>query len=185
MKINFLFIINMENINNNITLKQRSFFKHIQEKIEEPLYFYGSVQRIDYFNGKSDIDVCIFCNNIESTKAKLCNILGVSKEKYTKVIWLEPDDTSNKLIEGGKIKYNNTDVGPIEFSLFDIENKSLIIDYHKDKILIPWYASYLLFILKLLYYYTPLIPKSIFKYCKNIILSTLINKPDTIFVLLK
>ena len=50
----------MENIYNNISQDKKIFLKKLEQYIENKLYFFGSIQRLDYFEDKSDIDVCIF-----------------------------------------------------------------------------------------------------------------------------
>ena len=49
----------MEQINNSLPNDVNVFFKELSDYIDTPLYFYGSVQRNDYFPGNSDIDVDI------------------------------------------------------------------------------------------------------------------------------
>ena len=60
----------MEKINNKLPDDVEKFFKSLSKYIEKPLYFYGSVQRSDYFPGSSDIDVDIFTDNVNSTISK-------------------------------------------------------------------------------------------------------------------
>ena len=43
----------------------------MQEYLDTKLYFYGSVQRNDYIDNVSDIDICIFSDNIDSTILKV------------------------------------------------------------------------------------------------------------------
>jgi len=62
----------MEIINNNrLDDKQKIFFNRLKTCIGEPIYFYGSILRPDYTPKKSDIDICIYTDNIQATCMKL------------------------------------------------------------------------------------------------------------------
>ena len=47
----------MEQIKNKLPEDVNIFLKQLSDYINTPLYFYGSIQRDDYFPGYSDIDV--------------------------------------------------------------------------------------------------------------------------------
>lgn len=57
-----------------------NFLNNLSEYLQTPLYFYGSIQRYDYFPGKSDIDIDIFTDNEKSTISKLSNYLQIDKK---------------------------------------------------------------------------------------------------------
>ena len=63
----------MEEINKKLTDKQREFFNNLSIYIDKPIYFYGSIYRVDYLPGKSDIDIDIFTDNESSTIQILYN----------------------------------------------------------------------------------------------------------------
>jgi predicted nucleotidyltransferase len=54
----------MEFPRNDLPEEIKHFFSKMKEYIEEEIYFYGSITRLDYFHGYSDIDVCIFSENM-------------------------------------------------------------------------------------------------------------------------
>ena len=54
----------MENTKNVLPDHNRQFFKDLSEYLDTKLYFFGSVQRPDYFPGKSDIDIFLQTMNI-------------------------------------------------------------------------------------------------------------------------
>lgn len=173
----------MQYINNCITKEQVLFFRNIQSKIEEPLYFYGSCQRVDYFKGKSDIDVCIFSDNIPSSKIKLSNILNVPTNNFKKFVKL--NQKQEVIITGYKMMYSHDNkIGPVEISIYNSRDKEDVLDFINSKLILPWYAIYLLYIIKLMHYYTPFLSKKIYSKMKNIILTTLIGSPQTYFTTL-
>ena len=71
----------METTNNKLTSEQMKFFKKLSNYLDTKLYYYGSIQRKDYFPGTSDIDVCIFTDNNTETKYKLISFLGLKKNE--------------------------------------------------------------------------------------------------------
>ena len=77
----------MENTKNVLPDHNRHFFKDLSEYLDTKLYFFGSVQRPDYFPGKSDIDVDLFTNNESSTIMKLQHFLGIEKYKFKKFVY--------------------------------------------------------------------------------------------------
>ena len=87
----------METTKNKLTSEQMKFFKKLSNYLDTKLYYYGSIQRKDYFPGTSDIDVCIFTNNNTETKYKMLSFLGLKKSEYKKIIY--------KLHQTGKLVY--------------------------------------------------------------------------------
>ena len=63
----------METTKNKLTPYEQSFFDNLRNYIEKPIYFYGSIQRDDYFPQMSDIDIDIFSDNEHSTVIMLQN----------------------------------------------------------------------------------------------------------------
>jgi len=147
-----------------------NFLQKVEHQIGYPLHFYGSVQRIDFILGKSDIDIDIFTHNSTSTVAMLHSILLQSQINMKKIACKL--NTSNTLVYGQKISYinpiNNT---PFEFSIFNIKDKQKILKYHMSKTIIPSYISFFLIILKQLFYNLKLIPVSRFKTWKNFLMN--------------
>ena len=76
----------MENTKNKLLPYESDFFDKLSNYLETPLYFYGSIQRDDYFPGKSDIDVDIFTENMHSTISKMQNFLNVDKNNFIKFV---------------------------------------------------------------------------------------------------
>ena len=67
----------METTKNKMPEYNNIFFEKLKNYLDTKLYFFGSVQRPDYFQKGSDIDVAIFTDNIKSTVTKLQSFLNV------------------------------------------------------------------------------------------------------------
>jgi tRNA nucleotidyltransferase (CCA-adding enzyme) len=60
----------METTKNKLPENINLFFEKLKNYLDAELYFYGSVQRNDYFHGSSDIDVDIFTHDENNTFIK-------------------------------------------------------------------------------------------------------------------
>ena len=174
----------METTNNKLPEKVERFFKELSEYLDTKLLYYGSVQRRDYFEGKSDIDVDIFTENPTSTVNKLQHFLNVPKKRFKNVIWRLNDN--NKVVYGKKIYYRApNDEFKVEFSIYDEKYKKDVLRQHLKKTVLPFYAIWMLTILKFLYYQLNFIDKKTFNYIKTWILTLAIGMPDEDFVVLE
>ena len=95
----------MENTKHQLNNFQKTFFDKLSNYLDTKLYFFGSIQRNDYFPGSSDIDVDIFTENENSTIAKLSNYLKVNKHEFKKVVWKL--NTTSEVITGYKFMYKD------------------------------------------------------------------------------
>jgi hypothetical protein len=171
----------MENTKHKLTEYQTIFFNRLSNYIESKLYFFGSIQRYDYFPGLSDIDVDIFAENEKSIIAKLTNFLNIDKNDIKKVIWKL--NSTGEIVNGYKLMYKDlTNNLIVEFSIYNEKLKKDIINEHNSKVEIPFYATILLVILKFLFYKLHIIPDEWYIQCKKFILSPLIGKPYDNFV---
>jgi hypothetical protein len=174
----------METIKNKIPEHYNIFFKELSEYLNTTLYFYGSVQRNDYFVGSSDVDVDIFTDNEQSTMSKLQYFLNKPKKKFKKIVW--KSNYSNRIIHGHKIYFENEELDiTAEFSIYNELSKDDVLNNHREKTQIPFYASWMLIVIKILYYKLHILSKAIFNYLKNKILSTCIGIPDTTFIIFR
>ena len=174
----------MENIKNEISNNLKDFFKELRDYLDTPLYFYGSVQRGDYFPGKSDIDVDIFTDNETSTLFKLQHFLHIDKKDFKEIIWRL--NHNNKVVHGNKVMYkNNLENYSVEISIYNERIKDDILKEHYNKINLPFYSSWLLILVKILYYDLNIINKKVFRYIKRQILTTVIGLPQDEFIILK
>lgn len=147
----------METTKNKLSPYENDFFENLRNYIDKPIYFYGSVQRYDYFPQLSDIDIDIFTDNIGSTIILLQNFLNVNKEDINKSFYKV--DKQNKVIPGYKIKYIDKNKHlQVEISLYEDKYKQIILLEHNSKNALPFYIIIPLIILKILYYKLEILP---------------------------
>jgi len=141
----------METIKNKLSDYEKNFFTKLQNYIEKPLYFYGSIQRDDYFPQLSDIDIDIFSDNVNSTLNLLQNLLNLKKYEFKKSFYKM--NKTNKLIPGYKHKYSDKNNKlTVEMSVYDEKYKEDILHEHRSKFNLPLYISIGLIFLKILHY---------------------------------
>lgn len=174
----------METTRNNLTYHEKKFFHKLSNYLDTKLYYFGSVQRSDYFPSSSDIDVDIFTENETNTIVKLMNFLNVEKSKFKRFVW-KLNNNNDKLAYGYKLMYKNKENKfSVEFSIYNEKYKRRILYEHNDKKNLPLHATILLIIIKFLYYTLNILPSKWYNETKKFILSTLIFKKDDHFVVI-
>jgi len=158
----------METTNNKLTEEQENFLREISSYLDTKFYYFGSVQRPDYMPGKSDIDVDIFTENEASTIAKLVHFLHVSKkdikQTVTRIV------RNNQIVAGHKLKYKNKFI-QLEICIYNEKFKKYILTEHTSKMVLPFYCTWLLNVLKVLYYQLHILPLSSYVFLKRHILA--------------
>ena len=87
---------------------------------------------------------------------------------------------------GHKIRYKNTDKNiAIEFSIYNENIKKHILEEHNKKVILPFYITWLLIIIKIIYYKLRLMDIEIFRIIKKKILSSFIGIPEEEFMVSK
>lgn len=173
----------METTKNKLTSEQMKFFKKLSNYLDTKLYYYGSIQRKDYFPGTSDIDVCIFTDNNTETKYKLLSFLGLKKNEYKKIIFKL--NKSKKIVYGYKIKYKNEKKNiNVEFAIYNNKDKDGVLLEHNSKRDLPFYILWLLMIIKFFYYTLQIMSKSFYYKCKRFIMNYMVEGEDTEFVII-
>ena len=173
----------MNKIRNDFNPNLKQFFINLQNYLDTELYFYGSVNRSDYIHNKSDIDVAIFTNNIEGTLLKLQNFLNEKRSSFKKFVYRLR--LTNKVAYGYKVKYDDPQkLFTAEIAIYseNLKNEVLIEQYSKCDI--PFYISFLLYLLKFLFYRLNILPFKLFIKCKRFCLNYLVVGEDTEYVLL-
>lgn len=161
-----------DNINN--------FLNNLSEYLQTPLYFYGSIQRYDYYHGYSDIDIDIFTPNEKSAINTLSNYLQIDKKNFKKIIW---QTDKKRMIYGYKKYYTNESLNlKIEFSIYNEKYKNAVLESHEYKTNLPLFIVILLYLLKFCYYKLQMIDSKMYRKYKNYILTDLINYKNHIFV---
>lgn len=176
----------METTKNKIPDNAKIFFNKLGSYLDTQIYYYGSIQRADYFPNSSDIDVDIFTDNEKSTLLKIQtflnninnNNINNNKYKIQKVIYKL--HKTNKVVNGYKLKYKNDFTA--EISIYNEKNKEAILLEHNFKMVLPMYISALLIILKTIYYNLGILPKSVYIYTKKLIMDYFVEGQDSEFV---
>lgn len=170
----------METTKNKLSPYASIFFKKLENYLETKLYFYGSIQRNDYVPNKSDIDVDLFTENVESTITKIQNFLDVDKSKFKKFIYR----INNNIIIGHKISIKEPEHSfRTEISIFDEKYKHLVLTEHTRKFHIPFFISIVIIILKFFYYQLGIVPVKYFKLCKDFLINNAFDKPSEFLVI--
>ena len=174
----------METTKNKLSPYETIFFNKLSNYLDTKLYFFGSIQRYDYFPGVSDIDVDIFTDNVSRTISQIQNYLHIDKNSTSKFIYkIDKEKSKYELVKGHKIKYEDRENSlKVEFSIYDEKLKELILTEHTRKQNLPFLVSLFLVILKYLYYTVCIIPKFIYKFLKNFLMNTCIDGKDAEFV---
>jgi hypothetical protein len=173
----------METTKNKIPPNAKLFFDNLSEYLDTKLLYFGSVQRDDYFPGKSDIDVDIFTENVDSTIVKMQQLLKIPKEKFKKIVWRLR--YNGRMTNGYKTKYEDPNGEFIaEFSIYNVKFKEDILVEHLGKTVIPFYVTWLLVCLKMLHYNLDIIEMTTFNFFKKKILSICLGVPDDEFIVL-
>jgi len=192
----------METTRNKIPPRTQHFFNSLSNYLDTKLYYFGSIQRADYFPQGSDIDVDIFTDNEQATMIQMQHFLQlwsiqsptsrrlishkgngyqaiekaegvkVSKKDFKRFVWRL--NTNDRLVYGHKIMYKDPEGEfAAEFSIYNTKVKDWILNEHQLKTFLPFYTTCILVILKYLYYTLGVIPSSWYTYMKRFTLSTL------------
>lgn len=173
----------METTRNQLPPYPVYFFNKLGNYLDTKLYYFGSVQRRDYFPESSDVDVAIFTDNVQGTITKMQSILNVNKKDFKKFVWKL--NSSDIMANGHKLLYKEPDNNFVaEFSIYDDKFKDKILFEYHDKQELPYYATVLLIIAKYLYYSFALIPGYWYTAMKKFILSYLIGRKEDHFVII-
>ena len=174
----------METTRNKLTEHEKKFFYKLSNYLDTKLYYFGSVQRGDYFPTSSDIDVDIFTDNENNTILKLMNFLNVGRDEFKRVVY-KLNTNNDKLAYGYKMNYINLEQKIcVEFSIYNEKYKDAVLYEHNGKKDLPLHATILLIIIKFLYYTLNIIPSKWYTKMKKFILSTLIFKKESDYVVI-
>ena len=163
----------METIKYKLSKEKIDFLQTMREYLDTPLYFYGSIQRLDYIDNISDIDVCIFTDNIESLILSLQQYLNVEK-KHIKKFYI--NSLNKPLMDGYKLFYENSII-KLEISIYESKYKENVLKDLLTIIYIPNFYSIIILILKYIHMVFP-IP---YKYLKKKLINTYKREPNTYF----
>jgi hypothetical protein len=172
----------METTKNKLTPYERNFFEKLRNYIDKPIYFYGSIQRNDYFSRMSDIDIDIFSDNESSTLYLLQNYLNMNKNQFKKSIYKM--DKTNNLIPGYKSKYiDESNNLIVEISVYNEKYKNDILQEHQSKFNLPFYITGILIILKIFHHYLGILPIYYYSKYKKILTNTYYDNNKAEFII--
>ena len=163
----------MEYTKNKLPIKTQDFLNKMKEYLDTKLYFYGSVQRLDFFPNKSDIDICIFTDNTQTMIHKLSSFLHIDKKKIKKIFLnIKTNKNRYEIIYCYKGVYKNPKLNLIlEITICNEKyKKNILLNNYIKGINISGYIVIILFILKFIYYYTNIIPFKYYTKYKSIII---------------
>jgi len=169
----------METTRNNLTPYSKHFFDSLSNYLDTKLYFFGSIQRRDYFPNSSDIDVDIFTDNEPGTILKIQNLLNIDRTAVHKFVYKL--DSSNKVVYGHKVQYKDDHLAT-EFLIFNQKYKRDVIQDHISKFVLPFYISGLLVILKFMYYKLNLVSRDLYVKLKRRLLNS--NESPAEFIII-
>jgi hypothetical protein len=154
---------------NRLPDKTVELLRRIELTTQCPLYFYGSVQRIDYIPNKSDIDIDIFTDNVSQVLNQIKSILQFPENKIKKTVL--KINSKNRVIFGYKFVYTDKKHNLfLEISVFDKKYREDVLTYHMSKTSIPWYITPPLLALKYMFYTLNVIPVTAFHFCKKFLM---------------
>ena len=171
----------METTKNKLPPFAQSFFNKLSSYLDTKIYFYGSVQRNDYFEKSSDIDVDIFTDNENSIVSKLQHFLNIPKQEFKKFIYKL--HKTGELVNGIKIKYENIENKFVtDISIYNIKYKESVLLEHNSKINLPYIISLLIILLKFIYYNLNILPSSIYLFIKKFLMNFCVEGKDVEFI---
>lgn len=172
----------METTKNKLSPYASDFFNKLSDYLNTKLYYYGSIQRDDYFNNDSDLDIAIFTENISSTLTKISHFLKIKKTELKKIVWNL--NLTKNIVTGYKCMYEEPENNfKAEFAIYDEKYKHDLLLEYNDKIQIPFYATCLLIFIKIFYYKLNLMSREWYSYFKKVVITTLCGKPRDNFVI--
>ena len=187
--------LKMNHVKNKLLQEEIDFLTEMKDYLGIPIYVYGSLFRLDYFPSKSDIDVVIFSNNIESTVSQLITFLGISNSKIkifkkkvynktthkTKIVWGFKTNYKLNLPHTKSYFFYPKTFKRFEIGIYNKKHKKYIIPNIDVHFNIPLVPSLCIYFLKILYYYF-FFNEQLYKAIKRGILDTTQPFIDTITI---
>jgi predicted nucleotidyltransferase len=139
----------LEKIKDKLTREQYLFFCELQELLDVPLYFLGSIARSDFVKNKSDIDVEVFSDNITSIKMKILSIFNLNKNFTNYLV-----RTINN-VPFSCIKYYLKDIKcntAFDFSINPKCNQNIVLQYRYKQTNLPYLIINFFNIIKFLHH---------------------------------
>lgn len=157
------------NVKTKMPIHIQDFFKKLEKFIGNPILFFGSIQRIDYFPNSSDIDAVVFVNDEKTTMNKIQNFLNLSTKPFKHFFNYIP--LCKKVVKGYKYVIKDPDNKfKADLLIYNNRYKDCVLKDTEQIRNMPYYCAIILYILKFLYY-NNLLPQKLFVYSKRILFS--------------
>lgn len=159
----------MEDIKNKMPIHQRHFFTKLENYLDTPLYYFGSVRRYDYSPDNSDIDAILFTNNESRSISQLQNWFHVSKHSFKRVVHFLKGP--KRIVYGHKLTYKNEKQKiSSDIVIYNVKDEEYIKLDDKRKIDMPFYMVTILLLLKFLHYQVGILPTKVYVYFKQMLM---------------
>lgn len=165
----------------------KNFLTQLEDYVDVPLSYFGSIVRPDFIPGKSDIDAALFTDNTSSTMERLSGYLGVPRSEIIPFGII----AGGKSIFGNKIKYNFIygkqlqRQQQLEFLVYDKKQQHAVMTENKKRFTLPLFISVLFACLKFLYYRLHIISPYTYNSLKRYLINDMLIGPGhTKFVLM-
>lgn len=161
--------LNELRIKSKMPYQFQEFFNKLEKYLDEEIFFFGSIQRFDYFPYSSDIDAVIFVNNEKSTMNKIQNFLNLQNKSFKKFYNFIP--LCKKVVKGYKCVINdNKNYFKADLLIYNNVYKDCVVKDTEQIRNMPIYCSVILYMLKFLFY-NNILSKELFVYLKKILYS--------------
>ena len=177
----------METTKNDFSPYEKTFFNKMSNYIGEPIYFFGSIQRCDYFPGLSDIDIDIFTFDEKTTLIKLQKFLDIDQSDFKKFVYKidKKVNKGNDVVVGYKTKYIDTENSlTVEISVFNENYKEVILNEHKSKFNLTLYITLILIFLKVLHYNLGILTTYYYSMFKKFLTNTCYDNNKAEFIII-
>jgi hypothetical protein len=158
----------------------QSFFMNAWSSFTAPLYVYGSVVRGDYVPGRSDVDLCLFTDAEDLAVLEACHWFGIARDAFHDVVW----KLNGVLIYGQKAKFVGEGDVRGEIAIYDSVFRGAVLQECRRGFGLSWPVQWMLMLLKIVYYYTPLLPHGAYKRLKRWLFNYVACKKESAFLLL-
>lgn len=167
----------MEDIKHKMPIHKRQFFTNLENYLETPLYYFGSIQRYDYYPNDSDIDAILFTNNESSSISQLQNWFHVSRHEFKPIVNYLP--ISKRIANGYKLTYINKKQNiSSDILIYNEKDKEYVEQDCQSKVDLPFFILTILVILKTLHHQLGILSFSKYIYLKRILMDIMDDGVD-------
>jgi hypothetical protein len=154
----------LEHVKDKLNKKQYEYFLELSNILELPLFFNGSITRIDFVKDKSDFDIAVFSDNITFTKMKI-EYLFRNLDVKPKFLFFFINDNP---ISSYKYALTNKENDIFfDIMMYNKNSLSLMLQQMDAETNAPFYIIIIFIIIKFLHYNLYLINGEIYYFLKQ------------------